>query len=85
MLAQLWETLNIGDAHSYLLFLAQGYFRVNGHATFTACDNDKIHDSVPGLGGAIYNGATGSILFKGGVTMQDMFINVRFRTQRVQQ
>ena len=56
--------------------MAQGYFRVNGHATFTDCDNDKIHDSCPGLGGAIYNGPEGSILFKGGVTVQDMSINV---------
>ena len=56
----------------------KGYFRVNGHATFTACDNDKIHDSFPGLGGAIYNGVTGSILFKGGVTVQDMVVSVRF-------
>ena len=56
--------------------MAQGYFRVNGHATFTDCDNDNILDSCPGLGGAIYNGPDGSILFKGGVTVQDMFINV---------
>ena len=51
---------------------------MDGYATFTACDNDKIHDTFPGLGGAIYNGVGGSILFKGGVTVQDMFINVRF-------
>ena len=51
---------------------------MDGHATFTACDNKKIHDTFPGLGGAIYNGVAGSILFKGGVTVQDMFINVRF-------
>ena len=80
-LAQLWEALGIGNANSYLLFRAQGYFRVNGHATFTACDIQKISDGVPGLGGAIYNGASGSIMFEGGVTMQDMFINVRFNTQ----
>ena len=50
---------------------------MDGHAKFTDCANLKTGDDVPGRGGAIYNGIPGSIRFQGGVTMQDMFFNVR--------
>lgn len=45
-----------------------GYFRVDGLATFNNCD---VRD---GPGGALYVGIEGSVLFKGGLDMSDVSI-----------
>ncbi|CAN0377807.1 unnamed protein product [Pylaiella littoralis] len=40
-----------------------GYFRVDGTATFTGCEIVGAGESPPGPGGAIYVGEAGSVLF----------------------
>lgn len=61
------------------LLETQGYFRVGGYAEFHSCDNQGGGESPPGRGGAIFNAANGSILFEGGVLIEDTFITVRDR------
>ncbi|CAN0389401.1 unnamed protein product [Ectocarpus fasciculatus] len=51
-----------------------GYFRVDGQASFVGCENSGGGESPPGPGGAMYVGETGSVLFAGEVTMQDVSI-----------
>ncbi|CBJ48842.1 hypothetical protein Esi_0049_0076 [Ectocarpus siliculosus] len=51
-----------------------GYFRVEGHASFVGCENSGGGESSPGPGGVMYVGETGSVLFAGEVTMQDVSI-----------
>lgn len=51
-----------------------GYLRVEGHASFVGCENSGGGESSPGPGGAMYVGETGSVLFAGEVTMQDVSI-----------
>ena len=60
------------DYASYLLsggcVYTSGYFRVDGEATFTKCDVRG------GVGGALYVGEQGSVLFNGALHMFDMSI-----------
>lgn len=57
--------------------MSQGYFRVDGYAEFLRCDNTGGGESPPGRGGAIFNGETGSILFRGGVRIEETYLTVR--------
>lgn len=54
----------------------QGYFRVDGYAEFHSCDNVGGGENSPGRGGAIFNAANGSILFEGGVLIEDTAVTV---------
>ena len=51
-----------------------GYFRVDGDATFTSCEVTGGGESSPGPGGAIYVGEEGSVLFNGAVEMSSISI-----------
>ena len=51
-----------------------GYFRVDGEATFTRCEVGGGGESSPGPGGALYVGEQGSVLFNGGVKMSEVSI-----------
>ena len=51
-----------------------GYFRVDGEATFTRCEVGGGGESSPGPGGALYVGPQGSVLFNGGVEMSEVSI-----------
>ena len=51
-----------------------GYFRVDGEAVFTRCENSGGGESPPGPAGGVYVGEQGSVLFKGGVTMSEASI-----------
>ena len=51
-----------------------GFFRVNGFATFLRSENSGGGESSPGMGGAIFNDVTGSVLFQGGVEFNDISI-----------
>ncbi|CAM9653222.1 unnamed protein product [Pylaiella littoralis] len=51
-----------------------GYFRVDGAATFTGCEIVGAGESPPGPGGAIYVGEKGSVLFNDGVTITETSI-----------
>lgn len=51
-----------------------GYFRVDGEATFTRCEVGGGGESSPGPGGALYVGPHGSVLFNGGVEMSEVSI-----------
>lgn len=52
----------------------QGYFRVHGFADFERCENSGGGEGSPGKGGCVFNGIMGSILFEGGVSMNDVSI-----------
>lgn len=47
-----------------------GYFRVDGDATFTKCEVTGGGESPPGDGGVLYVGQTGSVLFNGELEMK---------------
>lgn len=51
-----------------------GYFRVDGDATFVRCENQGGGESSPGPGGSMYVGETGSVLFAGEVSMSEVSI-----------
>ena len=51
-----------------------GYFRVDGKATFERCEVGGGGESSPGPGGALYVGGQGSVLFGGGVKMSEVSI-----------
>lgn len=55
----------------------QGYLNVDGHATLERCDNIGGGETFPGDGGAIYNGNAGTIVFGGGVTIEDIDVTAR--------
>ena len=42
----------------------QGYFRVDGSAVMTGCENSGGGEGSPGRGGAIFNDVTGSVRFE---------------------
>ncbi|CAM9624366.1 unnamed protein product, partial [Laminaria digitata] len=51
-----------------------GYFRVDGEATFTSCEVTGGGESSPGPGGALYVGEKGSVLFNGDLEISDVSI-----------
>ncbi|CAM9799020.1 unnamed protein product [Pylaiella littoralis] len=51
-----------------------GYFRVDGDATFVRCEVGGGGESSPGPGGVMYVGGTGSVLFAGEVSMSEVSI-----------
>ena len=51
-----------------------GYFRVDGAATFTNCEVTGGGESAPGPGGVVYVGKEGSVLFNGALDMSDVSI-----------
>ena len=53
---------------------ADGYFRVDGEATFNHCEVGGDGESDPGPGGALYVGDTGSVLFNGALEISDVGI-----------
>ena len=53
---------------------ADGYFRVDGEATFKRCEVGGGGESDPGPGGALYVGETGSVLFNGALEISDVSI-----------
>ncbi|CAN0174899.1 unnamed protein product, partial [Laminaria digitata] len=53
---------------------ADGYFRVDGKATFERCEVGGGGESSPGPGGVVYVGEQGSVLFNGGVKMSEVSI-----------
>lgn len=52
----------------------QGYFRVHGFSEFERCENSGGGEGSPGKGGCVFNGDQGSMLFEGGVSMNDVSI-----------
>lgn len=67
-----------GDYSTYVLsggcVYTDGYFRVDGEATFTNCEVTGGGESPPGPGGALYVGASGSVLFNGELEISDVSI-----------
>ena len=51
-----------------------GYFRVDGAATFTNCEVTGGGESPPGPGGVLYVGEEGSVLFNGALEMSAVSI-----------
>ena len=51
-----------------------GYFRVDGEATFTHCDVTGGGEGSPGPGGALFVGERGSVLFNGALEISDVSI-----------
>lgn len=52
----------------------KGYFRVDGVATMTGCENSGGGEGSPGRGGAIFNDVTGSVLLEGGADISEVSI-----------
>eukprot|EP00752_Nemacystus_decipiens_P009932 g8859.t1 len=67
-----------GDFASYQLtagcIYVDGYFVVEGEASFVRCENSGGGESPPGPGGVMYVGPTGSVLFADTVYMSDVSI-----------
>lgn len=51
-----------------------GFFRVNGDATFERCENSGGGEGSPGRGGCVFNGENGSMVFEGDLEMSDVSI-----------
>lgn len=47
-----------------------------GYATFSYCDNSGGGESAPGRGGVLFNAATGTVAFEGGVEMEETTLSV---------
>ena len=66
------------DSASYTLsggcVYTDGYFRVDGEATFTRCNVSGGGEASPGPGGALYVGEEGSVLFQGPLEITDVSI-----------
>ena len=66
------------DFASYQLYggviYNEGKITIEGNSKFQACENGGGGESSPGPGGCVYNGATGFMLFKGGVEMSEVSI-----------
>lgn len=58
------------------MFECQGNFHADGFVSFSGCDSVDGGESPPGRGGTVFNADTGSIVFQGGVQMEDTFLTV---------
>ncbi len=51
-----------------------GYFRVDGDASFVRCENSGGGEAPPGPAGCVYVGLPGSVLFGGTLEMKEVSI-----------
>lgn len=58
----------------YRCVYVDGYFRVEGDASFERCENSGGGEAPPGPGGSVFVSPTGSVLFAGQLSMSEVSI-----------